>query len=71
MATERATSEERAAFHASLANLAEAADAEMVHEYVELLEARRSRLVDMARSPVMADELAAIDGRVRLLRHRI
>lgn len=41
-----------------------------VREYVDLIEARRQAMLISARSAVLGDLLQAIEGRVRLLRHR-
>lgn len=69
-AAERGTVAERTQFHRSMTALRRMARSGDVEGYVDLLEERRQSLLDMARSAVLADELAVIDGRVRMLRHR-
>lgn len=69
-ATQRGTQSERDEFHASIAELQDAAAGDDVTRYVELVEGRRLALMEMADSQVLASLFSVIDGRVRLLRHR-
>lgn len=69
-ATERSSEEERAAYADSakkLRGLVKGADAA---PYIELIVARRARMIELARSEVISSIFRLIDERVRLLRTR-
>lgn len=67
-AIERSTSAQREQFYASLGTLGKAFQERHLEKYVACVEARRRKMLSMANSPVLDDELNVIDGRVRLLR---
>lgn len=69
-AVERSTKQERQDFYESSKRLAELAASGDVAAYVDFVVERRQRLMEMARSSVLADVFRSIDGRVRLLRFR-
>lgn len=69
-AAQRGTASQREQFGASMQDLLHAAQADDVPRYVQLLELRRERLMEMAGSDVLRDLFAVIDGRVRLMRYR-
>lgn len=69
-ATERASQQERDAFADSAAELPALAAAGDSEAYIDLVVARRLRMIEMARSEVISSIFRLIDERVRLLRAR-
>lgn len=69
-ATQRASEEERKTFVASAARLANLAMKADVEAYIDLVEQRRGRMLEIVRSDVLRKCFQAIDGRARWLRHQ-
>lgn len=68
-AAERASLAEREEFYASIEPLQALVRAQDAAGYVDLVERRRQRLLQMSRSEVLADVFRAMDSRVRPMRH--
>jgi DNA-binding GntR family transcriptional regulator len=70
LALRRATLSQREDFLASANQLSILAEEGAIEEYVNLLEDRRNQLLEIGESKILQEVFRAIDGRVRLYRHR-